>query len=75
MFGSGKQIFVSAMTLFGYNLSSVNPLECVSMSNKECKIRPAIININSNEPSICPYIVKINKCSGSRSGSISIIHL
>ena len=25
------------------------PLKCVSMSNKECKIRAAILNINSNE--------------------------
>ena len=35
------------------------------MNNKECKIRPQIININSNEPSFYPYNVKINKCSGS----------
>ena len=31
------------------------------MNNQECKIRPEIININSNEP--CS--VNINKCSGS----------
>ena len=40
MFGFVKQIFVSAMMFFGGNLSSGNPLECVSMNNQERKIRP-----------------------------------
>ena len=40
-------------------------LKCVLMNNQECKIRPEIININSNEPSFYPYSVKISKCSGS----------
>ena len=40
MFGFVKQIFISAMMLFGCNLSNVNSLNCVSMSNKECKVRP-----------------------------------
>ena len=35
------------------------------MNNQECKVRPEIININSNEPSFYPYSVKISKCSGS----------
>ena len=42
-----------------------NALKCVSMNNQECKVRPEIININSNEPSFYPYSVKISKCSGS----------
>ena len=33
------------------------------MNSQEWKVRPEIININSNEPSF--YDVKINKCSGS----------
>ena len=44
---------------------NVNSWKCVSLINQECKIRPRIININSNEPSVYPYSVKINKCSGS----------
>ena len=48
------------MTLFG-----CNALECVSMNNQECKLRPEIININSNKPSFCPYSVKISKCCSS----------
>ena len=34
------------------------------MNNQECKIRPQLININSNEPSFYPYSIEINKCSG-----------
>ena len=35
------------------------------MNNKDCKTRPEIINITSNEPSFYPYSIKVNKCSGS----------
>ena len=50
MFRSVKWIFISAMMYFGYNLSSVNSLECISISNQECKARPEIVNVNSNDP-------------------------
>ena len=50
---------------FGCNLSKVNSLKFISMSNQERKIRPEVINVNSDEPSFYPYSVKINKCSGS----------
>ena len=32
-------------------------LKYVLMNNQECKIRPEIININSNEPSFYPYSI------------------
>ena len=35
------------------------------MNNQECKIRPEIININTNQPLFYPYIIKINRCKGS----------
>ena len=44
---------------------SFNALKCVSMNNQEYKVRPEIVNINSNKPSFFPYSVKISKCSGS----------
>ena len=50
MFGFVMRIFVSTMMFFGCNLLSVNPLECVSMNNQMCKVRPEIVNVNSNEP-------------------------
>ena len=54
MFGFVKRMFVSAMIFFGCNLSSVNALECVSINNQECKVRPEIVNVDSNEPSSKP---------------------
>ena len=65
MFEFAKQIFISPMMFFGCNLSSVNPLKCVLMSNLECKIRPEIVNVNSDEPTFYLDSVKINKCSGN----------
>ena len=65
MFGCVKWIFVSAMMFFGCNLSSVNPLECVSMNNQECKLRPEIANVNSNGPVFYPFGIKRSKCSDS----------
>ena len=44
---------------------SFNALKCVLMNNQEYKVRPEIVNINSNKPSFYPYSVKISKCSGS----------
>ena len=46
-------------------LTSVNSLSCISMANKECKVRPEILNVNSNEPVFCPFSIKTSKCSGS----------
>ena len=65
MFGLVKGIFVSAIMFFGCNLSSVNPLECVSMNNKECTARPKIVNVNSKEPVFFNFSVRTSKCSGS----------
>ena len=65
MFGFVKRIFVSTMMLFGGNLSSLNLLECVSMNNQECKVRPEIANVNNNEPVFYPFSIKTSKCSGS----------
>ena len=35
------------------------------MKNKQFKVGPEIININSNNPIFCTFIMKTNKCSGS----------
>ena len=61
MFGFIKKVLVVAMTFFGFKPSNVNSLECVSMSNQECKIRSEIINVNTNEPVFYPFSVKVNK--------------
>ena len=51
--------------MFFGNLSSINPLECISFKNQECKVRPEIININSNDPIFYHFSIKTNKRSGN----------
>ena len=65
MFRFANQIFVSAIMFFGFSLSSVNTLECVSINNQECKVRPKIVNVNSSNPIFYPFNIKTSKCSGS----------
>ena len=64
MFTFIKQIFFSTLMYFA-SLSNVNPLECISMKNQECKVRPEIVNINSNNLIFYPFSIKTNKCSGN----------
>ena len=52
------------MMFFG-SFSNVNPLECVSMNNQECRVRLEIVNVNSNEPLFSPFSIKTSKCSGN----------
>ena len=62
-------------TLTGVNslsatLLSAAPLNAisfggVSMTNKECKVRPEIVHVNSDELVFYPFSIKTSKCSGS----------
>ena len=65
MFGFIRKRFFTAMTFFSCNVLNVNSLKCVSMNNQECKIRPEIVNVNTNEHLFYPYSITINKCKGS----------
>ena len=46
----------------------MNPLECISIRNQECKVRPEIINVNSKDPIFYSYSISTSKCSGSCNG-------
>ena len=35
------------------------------MNNQECKVRPEIFNVDSDEPVFLPFSITKNKCSGS----------
>ena len=66
MFGLIKRIFLTGLTALSYLTPlSTTPLSCISMNNKECKVRSEIININSDEHVFCPFSIKTSKCSGS----------
>ena len=65
VFGFIKKVFFTTMTFFSFNLLSVNSLECISMKNQNCKIRPEVINVNTNNIVFYPFSVKVNKCCGN----------
>ena len=52
-------------SLFLSSLVSTTSLNSISMKNKECKVRPEIINVNSNELVFYHLSIKTNKCGGS----------
>ena len=39
-----------------------NTLDYISIKNQECKTRPEVISINSNNPIFYPFCIKIDKC-------------
>ena len=64
MFGFIKKIFLTGLTVLS-SLTSKTSLGCISINNQECKVRPEIVNFNSNEPVFYPFSIKTSKWSGS----------
>ena len=69
MFRFVRKIFFIGLTILS-NFTNAIPLNattlsCISMSNQECKVRPEIVNINSNNPIFYPLSVKRSKFSGN----------
>ena len=64
MFRFINQILISALLYFS-NLSNLNLFEFVSIKNQECKVRPEIVGINSNNPIFYPFSIKINMYGGN----------
>ena len=58
-----KVFFIGS--LFLSSLVSTTSLNYISMKNQECKVRPDIINVNSNEPVFYPFNIKTSKWSGN----------
>ena len=52
-------------SLFLSSLVSTTPLSCILMNNQACKVRPEIVNVNSNELVFYPFSIETSKCSGS----------
>ena len=67
MFGFIKKRVLLGLAILS-SLTSATSLSCISMTNKECKVRPEIINVNSDEPVFYPFSIKTSKCSGSCNG-------
>ena len=64
IFGFVKKVFFVGLTILS-SFTSVNSLSCISMNNQECKVRPQIVNVNSDEPVFYPFSIKTSKCSDS----------
>ena len=73
--GLSKKNVFTALMIFGCNRVRINPLKFVSINNKECKVRPEIININSNEPLFYPFSVKISSGNVMVVAMILMIHM
>ena len=67
MFGFIKKVFFTGLTTLstGVNSLTATRLSCISMTNKEWKVRPKIVNVNSDELVFYPFGIKTSKCSGS----------
>ena len=60
MFGFVKKVFFIGLTILTI-LTNASSLSFTSMNNQECKARPEIINVHSNNPVFYPF----SKCSGN----------
>ena len=62
MFFVGLTILSSFTNAIPLNATT---LSCTSMNHQECKARPEIVNVNSNNPIFYPFSIKTSKCSGN----------
>ena len=58
-----KKVLVLGLTVLSSSITGA--LNCVSIYNQECKVRPKIVDVSSNNPIFYPFSVKINRCSGN----------
>ena len=71
MFASIEKAFLAGLTVLSQvnplstNQLSATPFSCISINNQECKVRPELVNVNSDEPVFYPFSIKTNKCSSS----------
>ena len=63
MFSFARKVFVIGLTVLSSSITGA--LNCVSINNQECKVRPEIIDVSSSNPIFYPFSVKINRCSGN----------
>ena len=58
MFGLIKKAFFAGLKILSsVNLLTITPLRCISITNPECKVRPQIVNVNSDETVFYPFSI------------------
>ena len=64
MFWFIKKVFFTELAILSsVNFLAATPRRCISMTNQECKVRPELVNVNSNEPVFYPFSIRKSKCS------------
>ena len=63
IFSFVKKFFFLGSTVLSSSITGA--LKCISLNNQECKVRPKIVNVSSNNPIFYPFSVQINRCSGN----------
>ena len=59
-----KKVFFIGLTILS-SFTNASSLSCISLNNQECKTRPQVINVNSNNPIFFPFSIKTSKCYGN----------
>ena len=59
-----QKVFFLGLTILS-DFTNASSLSCISMKNQECKTRPQVVNVNSNNPIFYSFSIKITKCSGN----------
>ena len=62
MFEFVKKVFFIGLTILSNFIYTNSLLNCISLKNQACKVRPWIVNVNSNEPIFYPFSIKTSKC-------------
>ena len=60
-------MWLIGLTIRVFSINKTKALECVSVVNQKCMLRPKILDVNEGvgEALFYPYNVLVNKCSGS----------
>ena len=63
IFSFVKKVFVLGLTVLSSNITDA--LNCTSINNQECKVRPEIIDVSCHNPIFYSLSVEINRCSSN----------
>ena len=55
-----QKVFFIVLTILSDFINANSLLNCISMKIQECKTRPQVVNVNSNNPIFYPFTIKIS---------------
>ena len=58
-----QKVWFIGLTILSDFTNANSLLSCVSVKNQECKTRPQVVNVNSNNPIFYPFSITISKYS------------